>query len=699
MAVPFFAPADLRNIALVGHGACGKTSLAEAMLFCSGATTRLGSTVAGTSTFDHEPEEVARGGSIQSAVAWLDHEGKKVHVIDTPGDASFAYDALAALRVADAAVVVVSTPDGVEVGTERMFRAAGQLGLPRVIVLTRMDRDRADPERALDDIRATLGVEPLPLQLPLGREGGFRGVVSLFQRKVLNYRQDGSGAYTKEEVPSELRKALDAAWEHLVETVASTDDALLEVYLETFELPMDRVRQGFASAVRRGAFVPVLYASGTLNIGLHALLDLTAWALPSPLDRSPPMATDRAGHRLVTLRPDGPFVAQVAQTSFDDQSGKFSLVRVFAGSVPQDGVVDNVQAGEQERLGTVFAVRGNHREVLPQVVTGDIVAVPRLKATQTGHTLAAPGTDVVLEGVTWPPPMMSYAIMPRGRSAEEKLKASLERLLEEDPTLSTSHDALSGQVVLSGMGQAHLELAVERLRRKFKVEVDTALPAVAYRETLARKVTGVEGRHKKQTGGAGQFGVCVIDVEPLPRGAGFEFVDRVFGGAIPRQYIPSVEKGVRARMERGFVAGYPMVDIQVTLTEGKYHPVDSKDVAFQMAGSKALKAACERAGVKLLEPVYRMEIVVPVECMGEVMGDVTGTRRGRVVGMDTRGRNAIVTAVAPLAEIQRYAPDLRSMTGGRGSFTMVFEGYEDLPAHLVDGVVRGSPFRAEEEED
>ena len=692
-----YTSAKIRNVALVGHGGSGKTSLAEAMLFVSGANSRLGSVQGETSTLDYEPEEQKRKGSIASSLAWIDHEGHKVNLLDTPGDQSFIYDSLCAMRGADAAIVVVSAPDGVEVQTERVYNAAQNSGLARAVFINKMDRDRADPDVCLAQIRETFGARPVPLQVPIGREGDFRGVVSLFQRKAFVYAMDGSGAREVTDVPEELQDEVDAAWEVLVESVAETDEALLEIYLDTFELSAEQVRTGFRKALKEGLLLPVIFGAATACVGAAALLDLTTWAFPSPLER--PAVEGVAGDDAVevAVSEEGGFVAQIIHTTVDEFSGKTSLFRVLRGTLPSDHVVSNSTHSSPERLGAVYSLRGKERTTVPTLVTGDILGVAKLKNTHTGDTLVAPGDHTILDAVRFPPPMMSYVIRPASKGDADKIKTALERILDEDPTLSVSTDELTHQLVLNGMGQVQLDMAIERMRRKYKVSVTTSLPPVPYRETLRSAVQHVEGKHKKQTGGAGQFGVAFMNVSPLGRGGDYEFVDRIKGGAIPNQFIPSVDKGIRQRMGSGFLAGYPIVDIRVELVDGKYHPVDSKDVAFQLAGSKGLKAAFAKGGTVLLEPMMAMEIVVPNASMGDVMGDVT-SRRGRVTGMGSRGRNTIIEAVAPLASVQRYAPELKGMTGGKGAFTMQLEGYEEVPKHLVAGIVSSSPFRKEEED-
>lgn len=689
---------NIRNIALVGHSGCGKTSLAEALMFTSGATSRLGSVAASTSALDFEPEEQKRGGSISTSLTWVEHDDHKINVLDTPGDASFIFDALCALRGADAAVVVVSAPDGVEVQTEQVWRAASQLGLPKAIFINKMDRDRADATAVIAQVREAFGKRPVPMQVPMGSEGSFTGVISLLQRKALVYATDGSGTYEKVPVPPEYVDAMDAAWEVLVESVAETDEALLEIYLETFELSAEQVRTGFHKALKTGQILPVLFGAATSCIGAAALLDLTTWAFPSPMERG--VLSGQRGEDLVEtpVGAGGKFLAQCIHTTMDEFSGKTSILRIFRGTVPGDNLARHGGTGEPERLGTLYGLRGKDRKALMDAIPGDIVAVAKLKHTHTGDTLTHMEGTLVLDRVAFPPPMMSYVISPASKSDADKLRTALDRVLEEDPTLTVTSDEMTHQVVLNGMGQAQLEMAIARMQRKYKVRVETSLPPVPYRETLKSPVEGVEGKHKKQSGGAGQFGVARMDVRPLQRNGGFEFIDRIKGGSIPNQYIPSVEKGVRERMKSGFMAGYPIVDIAVTLVDGKYHPVDSKDVAFQMAGSKALKAAFAEAGTVLLEPVMAMEIVVPTPSMGDVMGDVT-SRRGRVTGMDTRGRNTIILASVPLASVQRYAPELKGLTGGKGAFTMRLEGYEEVPAHHVESVVSQSPFLQAEDDD
>ena len=697
MAAKVYAPSNIRNIVLIGHGGCGKTSLAEAMLFVGGATNRLGSVDGHSSVLDFEPEEHKRGGSIQSSLAWIEHEDHKVNLLDTPGDQNFVYDTLNAMRGADAAIVVIACPDQVEVNTERFYKEALRLNLPRAIFINKMDRDRADVAACLADIEETLGVKPLPVQVPIGAEHGFRGVVSLFQKMAFLYGDDSSGRYEKAEIPAEVQNDVDHAWETLVETVASTDDDLLEQYLETFELSVDQVKDAFRAAVKKGDIVPVFYGAATRAMGAVAALDMAIWAFPSPVERGPITGVQDDKDVEVACTEEGPFLAQVIHTHVDELQGKSSIFRVFRGNLADDPMVYNLHCGKTERMGAVSAIRGKERTTAT-VVAGDILSVAKLKETHTGDTLAAGPDGVSLTRLQYPQPMMAYVIKPATKADADKIKTAVERILEEDPTLSLTLDALTQQMVLNGMGETQIEMAIERMRRKYKVNVDSELPAVHYRETLATPVMNVEGKHKKQTGGAGQFGVAFMNVVPLERDGGFEFTNMVKGGAIPNQFIPAVEKGIHSRMRSGFLAGYPIVDIRVELVDGKYHPVDSKDVAFQMAGSKGLRLAFEKGGTRLLEPIMSMEIVVPTECMGDVMGDMNG-RRGQISGMDQRGRNTVIMSRTPMAEVQRYAPVLKGLSGGKGTFTMQLAGYEEVPRHLVDKIIHESPFKRDEEED
>lgn len=696
MAKTLFESSDIRNIALVGHGACGKTTLGEAILLKTGVTTRFGSTVAGTSTFDFEPEEIKRGGSNATAFAWCEYAGKKVNIIDTPGDGNFIYDSFTSMRGADTAVVVISAPDSVEVQTERAFNEAKNLGLARIIVINKMDKERANPSQCLADIKEVLEITPVQLQIPMGAAENFKGIISLVENKA--YVTDGNtGKYKVTEVPAEYADDVALAWESIMEAIAETDDELMEKYLETMELSHEECLAALPHALHRGLIVPVLYTSAINMVGVELLLKFITDYMPKPSRRSNVEIVRNGNDELLTGTEDGAFSALVIRSFIDEFSGKQNILRVLSGSVPADGNVINVRTGETERLGTLYALRGNNRDAIEKGVFGDIIAVAKLKDTKTNDTLAA-NTDFAYKAIQYPAPMMEFNICCKNKGEEDKLGIAVDKLIDEDPTLSKGYDELGRALTLKGMGQQHLEMAVDKMKRKFKLEVSMSLPLVAYRETIKKRVQNIEGKHKKQSGGAGQFGVCYINVAPLGRGEGFKFVDQIFGGAIPRQFIPAVEKGIVSRMESGPLAGYPVTDIQVELIDGKYHPVDSKEVAFQMAGRKAILAALAQGGVKLLEPVYKMDITIPSASVGDIMGDIT-SRRGRVLGMDPDHKKTVIHAICPLAEIQRYAPDLRSMTSGQGIFTMAFEGYEDVPSNLEAKIIKDSPFGGAKEED
>ena len=694
MAKTLFDSSDIRNVALVGHSASGKTTIGEAILLQTKVTTRFGSTVAGTSTFDFEPEEVKRGGSNATAFAWCEYAGKKVNIIDTPGDGNFIYDSFTAMRGADAALVVISAPDSVEVQTERTMAEAKALGLAKMIVINKMDKERANPKQCLADIKEDLEVTPVPLQIPMGAAETFKGVISLIDNKAYTY--DANGKAKASDIPAEYADDVEAAWEAIIEAIAETDDELMEKYLETLELSHEECIAAMPAAIQSGKLVPVFYASTTNQIGINLILDAIAKYAPNPLQRGEIEIIKDGEVSMMKGSADGSFAALVIRSFIDEFSGKQTIFRILNGSAPADGAVTNVRSGA-ERLGSLYALRGNNRDAVEAGVFGDILAVAKLKDTRTNDTLAM-NTDFAFKPIEYPAPMMNFNITCKNKGEEDKLGVAVEKLMDEDPTLSKDYDVLGRALTLRGMGQQHLDMAIEKMKRKFKLEVNTALPLVAYRETLKKRVMNVEGKHKKQTGGAGQFGVCYINAEPLPRGEGFNFIDKIVGGAIPRQFIPAVEKGIISRMESGPLAGYPVTDVAVELIDGKYHPVDSKEVAFQMAGKKAIRTCLEQGGVKLLEPVYKLDITIPSDSVGDIMGDIT-SRRGRVLGMGPEHKKTVIHAVCPLAEIQRYAPDLRSMTSGQGIFTMEFEGYEEVPGNLEAKIIKESPFGGAKDED
>jgi elongation factor G len=686
---------DIRNVVMVGHGGAGKTSLAEALLFDAGATTRRGIAGTDTSNFDYEPEEIKRQGTIQASVGYVDWQKKKINVIDTPGDQNFLVETRVAMQVAaDAAIIVVSCPDGVQVGTEKVWQFCDDLSMPRAVFVNKMDRERAIWDTCVDDIRATLSDKATPLQLPIGAETGFEGVIDLLHMKALRFSEDGR-EMKSEPVPAALNADAQKAREKLIEDIASSDDALLEKYLGTGELSEEEVVSGLKKAMNTGVLVPILCGSAGRNIGIQPLLDLIVAEFPSPDNRPARAGDDGKGHvveRFASV--DQPFSGRVFKTMGAD-IGKISLMRVLSGKLTADSNVYNSTRETAERTGSLYALIGKKRDTIPEVAAGDIIGLAKLKSTKTGDTLCDEKAPIKRPPLEVPAPVIKYAIRAKSKADEDKLGAKLHDLQDEDIALKIEHDQTSKEVLLGGMGQSHIESTVEKLRR-LGVEVDLLPPKIPYLETIKGRAKNVEGKHKKQTGGKGQYGVAFIDMEPLPRGGGFEFVDAIVGGAIPRQFIPAVEKGIRLRMSKGVVAGYPVTDVKVTLFDGKYHDVDSDSRSFEMAGSKGFFAAFKLCKPALLEPVMEMEISCPDENMGDIMGDIN-SRRGRVLGMESTGKSQVIKAHVPMSETLKYAADLRSMTGGRGSFTVAFSHYDELPAHLADKVI--AEHKVQEEED
>lgn len=694
-------PRKLRNAGIFGHQGVGKTSLLEALLWSVKAIPKFGSIADGTSSLDTEPEEIKRRSSIGlhlGVCPWKDH---KVNLLDTPGDSNFFMDTRAAACVVDIAVVAVSAVDGVQVQTDRVWGFAVEAKLPRVVMMTKLDRERANPDATLEDIRSSLSDTAIPVQLPIGLEDKFQGVVDLLSMKALMYKADGSGQSTEEPIPDNLKDDAKKARDLLVDAVAATDDAMTEKYLEMGDLTPDDLSAGLRAAVASGTLVPVLYSSGTKNIGTTALLDLLVESCPSPADRAPIECHDPKTNEPVerACDPAGPFVAQVFRTIVDQFVGKLSFFRVWSGTLPGDGQVVNQTKGFTERYTQIVSYNGRKLEPQEQAVAGDIAIIAKFKETGTGDTLTETKAPAKMDDLPKTKPVITYALKPKTKGDEDRIGAALHRLCEEDPTLEVGRDVEAGETLLGGVGQTHIEVTVERLKRKYSVDVELLPPKIPYRETIKGSVKNVEGKHKKQSGGRGQFGVCYIHIDPN-RGLGYEFVDSIVGGAIPRNFIPSVDKGIRGALARGVLAGFPIVDVKVTLVDGKYHDVDSSDFSFQMAGSKGFKVAFMQAKPILLEPVMNLEVTIPEECTGDVIGDIN-QRRGRVSGVDTKGKNQIIKAQAPMSELLTYAPDLRSITSGRGSFTMEYSHYDELPSNLADKVVAAAKgkMKVEEEEE
>ncbi|HEY7039682.1 MAG TPA: elongation factor G [Methylomirabilota bacterium] len=682
----------IRNVAFVGHGGVGKTSLVEAILFSCGATTRLGRVDDGTTTTDFDPDEIKRKISLNTAVAFCDHQGHRLNLIDTPGYGDFVADARAGLRVASAAVVVVDAVAGVQVQTEKVWKFANEYNLPRAIVINRLDRERADFFRALESLQKRLKGRLVPLQLPIGSEGAFSGVVDLITMKALVW---ADGKMKTGEIPADLAESARSYREKLAEAAAETDDDLLAKYLEEGSIGENEMLEALRRAITSGDVVPVLCASATRGIGVAPLLDLIAKEFPSPVEQGAVEGLDPRTKAAVQRAPDpkAPLCALVFKTISDPHVGKLSVFRVYSGVLRADSQVYNATRESRERVGHLGWLSGKTQKPVEALGPGEIGVVAKLKDTLTGDTLCEEGHPVSLPGIVFPEPAISFAIQPKTRGDEDKISTALHRMADEDPTLHHHYDPETKQLLVSGIGQLHVEVVVERMKRKYNVDVSLLPPRIPYKETVKGRAE-VQGKYKKQTGGRGQYGDTWLRIEPLTRGGGFEFVDDIFGGAIPRNFIPSVEKGVRDCMKRGILAGYPVVDLKITLYDGSYHDVDSSDMAFQIAASMGLQKGFMEAKPCLLEPVMNVEITAPAEGAGDVIGDMNG-RRGRIVGMEPDGDVVSVRAQVPMSEMLTYESTLRSMTGGRGGYSMEFSHYEELPSQLAEKVV--AAHRAEKE--
>ncbi len=680
--------ARLRNVAIVGQGGAGKTTVADALLFAAGATTRLGRVADETSAFDTEPEEIRRKSSITSGLhhaPWRKHE---LNLIDTPGYSAFLHDARNCLVAATGAVFVLGPTGGeVKVETEKLWAWCDEAGLARIGFVTRMDRERATIENALGDLKP-LGAKPAVLQVPVGREAEFRGVVDVLDGKAYLY-QGESGTYQEGAVPAELADEVAAARERLVEAIAEANDALLEKYLEGTELSAEELRAGLRDGARAGKLLPILCGAAGRAVGLHPLLDAIVDLLPSPADLAPWKGDNpRTGEEIDrSADPTAPFSAYVFKTIVDPFAGKLSVLRIVSGRAHADLNCVNTVREERERIAHPLKLEGKKQSQVASAVAGDIVALAKLKNTASGDTLADEKHPIVFPPLPDAPAAISFALQPKSKADDEKVMQGLHRLMEEDTGLRVHRDEQTKEFVVSGTGQLHLEVAVERLKRKFGVEVELKAPKVPYKETI-KGTAKAQGKHKKQTGGHGQYGDAWLELSPLPRGKGFEFEDAIVGGVIPRNFIPAVEKGVREVLVEGILAGYPIVDVKAKLYFGSYHDVDSSEMSFKIAGRLAFKTAFDQCKPILLEPIMTITVIVPDEYMGDVIGDLN-SRRGKVLGADTRGAGQqVIKAHVPMAEVLRYAPDLRSMTSGRGDFELEFSHYEEAPPHIAEKIVK-----------
>ncbi|MBA2341586.1 MAG: elongation factor G [Pyrinomonadaceae bacterium] len=695
---------DIRNLAVIGHGDSGKTQLLSSLLYVSGATPRFGKVDEGTTTTDYDEDSIARKITLNTALAHLEHKDTKINLIDTPGYAAFVTHARPALRVADCALVVVDGVNGVEVQTEKTWGYANEFLTPRMIVINKLDKERADFGAALDSARGTFSRAIVPFTLPIGKEKDFKGVVDVVHMKAYEY--DDNGKAKERELPAEGRDIIDAARERLIEVIAESNDALLEKYFEQGTLEDEDLIPNISSAIASSRLCPVFAASSLTLVGLQNLLDGIVEYAPAP-------DAHEAEHGRASVDGDGtgepltrrydasePFSAYAFRTIADPFAGRINVMKVISGHVKSDATVLNSSRGTQERLGALHSMQGKQLDKIDEANAGDIIACVKLKDTQTGDTLCDRNAPISYDGVQYPEAAIAFAIEPKSRQDEEKISVALHKILEEDPALHFSRDAQTKEFILSGSGQLHVETVVEKLKKRYGVEVALHPPKVPYKETITQRAE-VQGRHKKQSGGRGQFGDCKVVFEPLGRGEGFVFEDKIFGGSVPQQFRPAIEKGIVEAAATGAIAGYPLVDFKVVLIDGSYHTVDSDEHSFRAAGRKAFRNAIEKIRPTLLEPVMDVEVVAPQENSGDIMGDLN-SRRGRVQGMEMRGKNQVIKAQVPMAEMLNYQSTLNSITAARGSYHMEFSHYDPVPGQIAQKVVEQARaegrIRAEEED-
>ena len=680
---------NIRNVALVGHGHAGKTTLVSAMLYTAGATQRLGRVDDGTSTTDYDEEEIARRMSIATAAAVVEWGKTKINILDTPGFNMFVHEAKMVLPVVDAAIVVVDGVSGVEVVTEKVWNDCEEYKTPRLIVVNRMDRDRANPERVLESVTNAFGRNVVPIELPIGSEKNLRGVVDLVRMKAYTYELGGNGKGKETEIPANMKDEAQSAHEKLVELVAEGDDKLMEKYFEAGTLGEEDLIPALHNAIREDKIFPVIFSSGLGNVGADRIMDFIVDYTPAPSEHewvqgeAPASGNGEPAKRHETDAE--PVSLYVFKTVSDAFAGRISYFKVFSGVLKNEATLQNFSRGSQEKLSHISSMQGKTAVPVPELHAGDIGAVAKLKDTLTGDTLGDKSAPIQYPRVHLPEPAITFAIEPKSRADEDKLGPGLHRLMEEDAMLRLFRDPQTKEFLIAGTGQQHIEVVVAKLKKRYHTEVILKAPKVPYRETIRGKAD-VQGKHKKQTGGHGQYGDCKIKMEPLPRGGQFEFVNDIFGGAIPKNYIPAIEKGIKDAAGRGFLAGFPVVDFRVILYDGSYHDVDSNDVSFQMAGRIAFRKAMEQAKPTILEPIMAVEITVPDDFAGAIMGDLN-SRRGRIQGMDNKGGNTVIKAEVPMAEMLTYGVELTSMTQGRGSFSMEMHHYDVVPGPQQEKII------------
>ena len=681
-----FSTENLRDIILIAHSGSGKTSLGEAMLFNSKATTRLGKVLEGNTVLDFEPEEQKRQSSVFSALHNFKWKNKGVMLLDTPGDVNFSSEAILGLKSADNAIFVIDAIDSIKPQTENLWQMAKKEGLACACFINKMDRERADFDQVISDIREMLETKPLLLTIPIGREEGFQGIVDVLKKKAYIFEKNTSGNFKETEVPADMADVLEDTYSKVIEDLAEVDDTLMEKYLEGGELSAAELSGALSNGVAQGNFLPVFAGSAVLNMGVQPLMDFIAVSMLSPKDRKAQELKSADGKtREVKAEESEPFVGYVFKTMSDPYTGKLSIIKCLSGTLGPDSQVNNPNRNTKERVGSIMAIEGKAQKPLEQVGPGDLFAVAKLKETKTGDTLLSDNSDMMLPSPEFPEAIMNMAISPKTKGDEDKIMPGLHKLMEEDPVLKVIRDEQTGEFKLYGLGQIHIELTVDRLKRRYNVEVDLKTPKVPYKETITATAR-VQGKYKKQTGGHGQYGDVWIEVVPQERGSGFEFVNAIVGGVIPRNYIPAVEKGLIEAIKEGPLSGNPVVDLKISAVDGSYHDVDSSEMAFKIAASMAFKKAMESCKPILLEPIMKIAIVVPEDCMGDVMGDLN-SRRGKIEGMNAKGKYQEVKASVPLAEVLMYASDLTSMTSARGSYSMSFSHYEPVPFNIQDKVV------------
>ncbi len=696
MSAKSFTTDAIRNVVFLGHGGTGKTTLVDAMCFSAGATTRKGSVADGTAVTDFTAEEKDHAISVNAAVAHAVWQDVKINLIDTPGYLDFAGDAKAGVRVADGAAILVDSTAGVLVGTENSWEYCEERGIPRILVVSMMDKENANFDSVMGEFHEEFSKDVVPLEIPIGSGEGFRGVVDLLSSRARIFDpKSQKGEYKEEDIPAELQDACSAAYQELVEAIAATDDALMEEYFEKETIEPGRAAEALKAAMKVGLIYPVVCAAPEQGYGARGLLERIVDIMPSPAEAVHETAKDGDAEVELSADDDGPLAALVFKTTSEPHVGELSYFRVFSGLVEAGASAKNTTRGGSEKLGHPGVPQGKDRAEVGNIHAGDIGVVAKLRDTHTGDTLAAENRALVLDGIAFPDSDISIAVKPAKRGDEDKVSTGLHKIHEEDPTFTAAYDPELGQTIARGLGEMHLELAIERVNRRFGVEVQTEAPRIPYRETFTKTAEG-QGRYKKQTGGRGQYGDCWVRLVPLPPGSGYEFKNSIVGGVIPGKFVPSVDKGVQEAAQKGVVAGYHVVDFQAEVYDGSHHSVDSSDIAFKVAGSLAFKNVAPQAGPILLEPIYEVEVTVPEEYMGDVMGDLN-QRRGKILGMESKGKKQVVKAQVPLNEMHRYSSTLRSITQGRGSYKMKFFAYEQAPPNIIEKVKEEAAAREEEE--